>query len=185
MARNTARSVIDGMTFSTPITATCTRGSEVAMRPLPSLVTRTTVPVSATAKLAPVMPRSAVRNFSRNSSRAILVRTSGSAGRPGRFSSRENSSATWPFVLWLAGAMMRQALEGRLRDGAGTVAQPLPLGKVAEGLAAQRDELGGRDIERLVQESVAEGLGGALPQRRGHDRLGHRINRRGACAGRP
>src|SRR4030095_7962252 len=69
MARNTARSVMEGTTFSTPITATCTRGSEVAMRPLPSLVTRTTVPVSATAKFAPVMPRSAFRNFSRSSSR--------------------------------------------------------------------------------------------------------------------
>src|SRR5881409_10295 len=110
MARNTARSVIDGMTFSTPITATCTRGSDVVMRPLPSLVTRTTVPVSATAKLAPVIPRSAWRNFSRNSSRAIFVRTSGSAARPGRCSSRENSPATCPFVLWMAGAMM---CEGR------------------------------------------------------------------------
>src|SRR2546426_6028282 len=39
------RSVIEGTTFSTPITATWTRGSEVTMRPLPSLVTRTTVPV--------------------------------------------------------------------------------------------------------------------------------------------
>ena len=56
-----------GTTFSTPITATCTRGSEVTMRPLPSLVTSTTVPVSATAKLAPVIPMSASRNFSRSS----------------------------------------------------------------------------------------------------------------------
>ena len=68
------------------------------------------MPVSATAKLAPVIPRSAWRNFSRNSSRAIFVRTSGSAARPGRCSSRENSSATCPFVLWMAGAMM---CEGR------------------------------------------------------------------------
>ena len=79
--------------------------------------------------------------------------------------------------------MLVQALEGRLLDGAGTVAQTLSLGKIPEGLAAQRDELGRRDIERLVQEPVAEGLGGALPQRRGHDRLGHLIRRRGACAG--
>src|SRR5207245_4776341 len=76
-----------------------------------------------------------------------------------------------------------QAREGRLLDGAGTVAQTLPLGKSPEGLAAQRDELGRRDIERLVQEPVAKGLGGALPQRRADDRLGHWICRRGACAG--
>ena len=100
---------MEGTTFSTPITATCTRGSEVAMRPLPSLVTRTTVPVSATAKFAPVMPRSACKNFSRSSSRAIRVSISGS-GRVSRLSSRANSSATWPFVLWMAGAMM---CEGR------------------------------------------------------------------------
>ena len=52
------------------------------MRPLPSLVTSTTVPVSATAKLAPVIPMSAWRNFSRSASaRATAVRTSGSASK--------------------------------------------------------------------------------------------------------
>src|SRR5437762_940599 len=258
MARNTARSVIDGITFSTPITATCTRGSDVVMRPLPSVVTRTTVRVAASATLAPVFPRSAWRNFSRNSSRAIFVRTSGSAARPGRCSSRENSSATCPFVLWMAGAMicegrswaswmmysprsvstgvtpiassaslrwissvaidldftaMRapvrlamsrmirrassavvakctwpdpldvgderlevrvQPLERRLLDGAGAVAQRLALGKVPEGLAAQRDELRRRDVERLVPEAVPQGVGGALAEGRGDDRLAHR-----------
>ncbi len=97
------------MIFSTPITATCTRGSEVTIRPLPSLVTSTMVPVSATPKLAPVIPRSACRNFSRSSARAIRVSTSGS-GTVSRLSSRANSSATCPFVLWMAGAMM---CEGR------------------------------------------------------------------------
>jgi len=92
------RSVNEGTTFSTPITATWTRGSEVTIRPLPSLVTRTTVPVSATAKLAPVIPRSAWRNFSRSSPRAIRVRTSGSAST-GRLSSRPKRAATWAFVL--------------------------------------------------------------------------------------
>jgi len=79
------------------------------MRPLPSLVISTTVPVSATAKFAPVIPRSAWRNFSRSSPRAIRVSASGS-GSAGRLSSRVKSSATWPFVLWIAGAMM---CEGR------------------------------------------------------------------------
>ncbi len=99
------RSVIDGMTFSMPMTATWIRGSVVTMRPLPSFVTRTTVPVSATAKLAPVMPMSAWRNFSRSRTRAAAVSTSGSAAScfP---ATAEISSATWPFVLWMAGAMM-------------------------------------------------------------------------------
>ena len=39
----------------------CTGGSDVDSRPLPSLVTSTTVPVSATAKLQPVMPTSAAQ----------------------------------------------------------------------------------------------------------------------------
>ena len=92
------RSVIDGMTFSMPITATWRRGSVVTMRPLPSLVTRTTVPVSATAKLAPVMPMSAWRNFSRSSARAAAVSTSGSAAS-GFCATAEISSATCPLVL--------------------------------------------------------------------------------------
>ena len=75
------------------------------MRPLPSLVTSTTVPVSATAKLAPVMPMSASRNFCRSSVLATFVSTSGSASkRPP--SSLEKRSATCPLVLWMAGAMM-------------------------------------------------------------------------------
>ena len=41
------------------------------MRPLPSLVTITTVPVSATTKLAPVMPISAVSKCFRRASRAM------------------------------------------------------------------------------------------------------------------
>ena len=97
---------MDGMTFSTPMSATWIRGSEVTIRPLPSLVTRTTVPVSATAKLAPVIPMSAWRNFSRSAFRATAVRTSGSASNSALAARREKSSATCPFVLWMAGAMM-------------------------------------------------------------------------------
>ena len=48
--------------FSIPMSATCTRGIVVTMRPLPSLVTRQIVPVLTTPKLAPVMPMSARRN---------------------------------------------------------------------------------------------------------------------------
>ena len=53
-----------------PSTATCTGGSAVTRRPLPSLVTSTIEPVSATAMLAPVMPTSAARNTSRSRPRA-------------------------------------------------------------------------------------------------------------------
>ncbi len=63
------------------------------MRPLPSLVTSTRVPVSATAKLAPVMPMSAWRNFCRSSFRATAVSTSGSAAKCPS-SACEKSSAT-------------------------------------------------------------------------------------------
>ena len=57
------RSSIEGMTFSMPATATCTLGMDVHMRPFPSLVSSTTVPVSATMKLAPVTLMSAAMNF--------------------------------------------------------------------------------------------------------------------------
>src|SRR5665811_2208353 len=53
------------MTFSTGITATCVRGHDVHKRPLPSLVTIVIVPVSAAAKLTPLMPISARRNAGR------------------------------------------------------------------------------------------------------------------------
>ena len=49
-----------------PMIATCVFGIEVDMRPLPSLVTRTSVPVSATRKLVPVTPISATMNFLRS-----------------------------------------------------------------------------------------------------------------------
>src|SRR5207245_8253758 len=66
-----------------------------------------------------------------------------------------------------------QPLERRLLDGAGAVAQRLALGKVAEGLVAQRDELRRRDVQRLVQEAIAERLPRALAERRADDRLAH------------
>ena len=44
-----------------PIEAMCSFGRLTPRSALPSLVQTTTLPVSATAKLAPVMPASAVR----------------------------------------------------------------------------------------------------------------------------
>ncbi len=54
--RSTARSASSATTRSIPMTAMCTGGSDEHMRPFPSFVTRTIVPVSATAKLTPVIP---------------------------------------------------------------------------------------------------------------------------------
>ena len=50
-----------GTIFSMPEMATCTFGSVVVSVALPSLVTSTTEPLSATKKLPPEMPMSAVR----------------------------------------------------------------------------------------------------------------------------
>lgn len=54
-----------GAIRSIPITAICVLGSVVHIRALPSLVTGHTEPVSATAKLQPVIPISALRKSSR------------------------------------------------------------------------------------------------------------------------
>ena len=56
-----------------PMSATCTRGSVVVSRPLPSFVTRQMLPVSATPKLPPLMPMSALRNSGRRRLRANAV----------------------------------------------------------------------------------------------------------------
>ena len=78
---NVERSSNFGITFSIPITTTCTGGTLVTSRALPSLVTVQIVPVSATPKLAPVMPMSAFKNFSLRRFRAKAARDSTSGGR--------------------------------------------------------------------------------------------------------
>ena len=59
----------------------CTLGSSDVRSPLPSLVTMTAEPVSATRKFAPVMPTSADRNFSRSTPRASATSSAGSSRR--------------------------------------------------------------------------------------------------------
>ena len=81
MRRKTPRSAKRGISFSMPTSATCTRGAVVQKRMFPSFSTNTTVPVSATRKLAPLMPMSALANFSRSAWRAIAVRRSGTSVR--------------------------------------------------------------------------------------------------------
>ena len=94
---------MEGITFSMPVIPMCILGAEVQSRPLPSLVTITRVPVSATTKLAPLIPRSASMNLSRRATRAAAAITSMSSlyGTP---SLSANSSATSSFDLCSAGA---------------------------------------------------------------------------------
>ena len=54
-----------GMIFSIPMIETSTLGSVRHMRPLPSDSTMATVPLSATAKFAPLVATDTLRNFSR------------------------------------------------------------------------------------------------------------------------
>ena len=76
----TERSWKRGTSFSMPITTTWTGGTLVTSLALPSLVTVAIVPVSATPKLAPVIPICAARNFSLRRLRAKEPRASTSGG---------------------------------------------------------------------------------------------------------
>jgi hypothetical protein len=71
---NTASSALPGMTFSIPIEQIRKFGTLPERSALPSLVTVTTAPVFATAKLAPVMPASAARISGRVCSRMTRAR---------------------------------------------------------------------------------------------------------------
>ncbi len=88
-----------------PVTAMCTGGTVVDMRPLPSFSTSSRVPVSATAKLTPETPISASKNFCRRVRRPIWMSWSTSLvySTPSLSVNRE---ATWPAFLWMAGMMM-------------------------------------------------------------------------------
>ena len=70
------------ISFSSPTMATWMRGRVVTSRALPSLVTITMLPVSATAMLAPLMPMSALRNFGRSLPRANFTSFGISAAGP-------------------------------------------------------------------------------------------------------
>ena len=68
-----------GTMRSMPTKTICTLGNESTMRPLPSLVTSVTDPVSATAKLHPRMPTSASMNSWRRILRRKCVISSGTS----------------------------------------------------------------------------------------------------------
>jgi hypothetical protein len=67
------------ITFSRPMTATCTSGAVVHMRPLPSFSTNSRVPVSAMAKLTPESPTLAAAKRLRSTRLAMAVSSSTSS----------------------------------------------------------------------------------------------------------
>ncbi len=91
-------------------------GSVRHIRPLPSDSSTTIVPVSATAKFAPLIAIRARRNFSRRWSRAASASSRGlsvmpaGAGRPARPISCSKMSRTSARLRWIAGTRM---CEGR------------------------------------------------------------------------
>ena len=107
----TSRSRHSAITFSIPITVTSTSGSVVQKRPLPSDSTTHTAPVSATAKLAPLTPIRAERNFARRYRRAVSASSVGSepSASP-RAIVPANSSRISSRLRWIAGTRM---CEGR------------------------------------------------------------------------
>ena len=80
---STPRSRHSSTTFSMPITVTSVSGSVVHIRPLPSDSTTATVPVSATAKLAPEIATRARRNAARRCCRAAASSDVGVVGEAG------------------------------------------------------------------------------------------------------
>ena len=99
-----------GTIFSIEASTMWTRGRIWVRSPLPSLVTITEVPVSATRKLAPVMPTSASRNRSRRiAARLAEQRLRARSGRDPaavRVWTRRKSASIWSLLTWTAGAMM-------------------------------------------------------------------------------
>ena len=105
---NTSRSRQAGTTFSMPITVISVSGRVRHIRPLPSDSTTHSVPVSATAKFAPLMPTRADRNVRRRCSRAASASAAGVSVRPGSTSpiSRRKMSRISARLRWMAGTRM-------------------------------------------------------------------------------
>ena len=111
-----------------PMTLMSTSGSVVHIRPLPSDSTTETVPVSATAKLTPLIPTRAPRNSLRRW-RARPPRPVPAGRRRGRRgasgSVRANSSRICSRFLWIAGTRMCDGVSSReLDDQLGQVGLP-------------------------------------------------------------
>ncbi|MNI59545.1 hypothetical protein D3C73_1147130 [compost metagenome] len=70
-----------GIIFSMPTTAICVFGKVEVRRAFPSFSVIAILPVSATKKLAPVIPTSAAKYLSLNNSRAFSVNCSADASK--------------------------------------------------------------------------------------------------------
>ena len=90
-----------------PITVISVCGRVRHIRPLPSDSTTTSVPVSATPKLAPLTATLAERNFRRKCSRAAIASTRGSSvSSPASGISRMKMSRISARLRWIAGTRM-------------------------------------------------------------------------------
>ena len=102
---------------SMPMIATCTLGRDVHRRPLPSLVTSTSEPVSATAKFTPEIPMSAAQELAPQplpGEGAQLVAVVGQRAAPaGSVNSRATSSRG---LVHRRGDDVRRRLVGQLDD---------------------------------------------------------------------
>src|ERR1700721_2862546 len=101
--RKTPMSSTFGIIFSIPMLAMWSGGTEAPMSALPSFVQTMKVPVSAIAKLPPVMPAPAARNLGRALLRMVSVRKCGLSLFGSVPIVRANSCATSCRVLWMAG----------------------------------------------------------------------------------
>ena len=129
--RNTSRSVQVGTSFSMPITVIRVRGSVRHIRPLPSDSTTDSVPVVATAKLAPeigdlggqeLLPQVPARRLGQR--RGSSVRSAG-AGSPTEAISRRKISRISARLRWIAGTRMCDGLVvPELHDQLGQVGLP-------------------------------------------------------------
>ena len=126
------------------------RGSAAPSRALPSFSVIEIIPVSAIAKLAPVMPASASRYFRRSTRRAIMVSSSGlSVGSAP--SSRVKSAPT----------SVRREVHGREDDVVGRLPPQLHDELAEVGL----HDLHARRLDRLAEADLLRGHGLRL-----HDR---------------
>ena len=110
--RNTSRSCQRGTSFSIPMTVIKVSGRVRHIRPLPSDSTTAKVPLSATAKLAPLIATFADRNFRRRCLRAAPASAAGSSVSSGSTSaiSRRKISRISARLRWMAGTRMCDGL---------------------------------------------------------------------------
>ena len=140
---NTSKSCHCGMTFSMPMTEISTSGSVRHMRPLPSLSTTHTVPVSATAKFAPLIATLVERNFLRRCARATAASAFGIVRQLGDAERAHEQLADFGAVLVnRRNQNMRRMLVGKLNNQLGQV-----------GLAGRDPGVG----ERLVELDLVGG----------------------------